>query len=143
MLQVRALPHVCHVNLNLHWHHSGTRLDASLSGIAVSQSHWECADAARVGSVFETLEHRIVSGPHICICDIIWGWCLLFAKGRSSNFSVLIQCRSMASYAVAMGSRFYFRWVPSELNQADGGSMRWEQLRFEEEAINRAAGLFL
>eukprot|EP00973_Karenia_brevis_P016383 2243758-Karenia_brevis.AAC.1 len=49
----------------------------------------------------------------------------------------------MASYAVAMGSRFYFRWVPWELNHADGGSRRWEQLRIEEEAINKDAGLRL
>eukprot|EP00973_Karenia_brevis_P002691 367508-Karenia_brevis.AAC.1 len=48
----------------------------------------------------------------------------------------------MASYALAMGSRVYFRWMPSEFNHADGSSRRWEQRRIEEEAINREPGLF-
>eukprot|EP00973_Karenia_brevis_P064060 8902369-Karenia_brevis.AAC.1 len=70
---------------------------------------------------------------HLLLGDNL-GLVLALEKGRSSNFGILVMCRRTAAYSVALGSKFFYRWLPSELNHADHGSRRWEQLRVEEAA---------
>ena len=43
-------------------------------------------------------------------------------KGRSSAEGLLRVCRSCAAVELALGIRIYLRYVPSELNMADGPS---------------------
>jgi hypothetical protein len=46
------------------------------------------------------------------------------AKGRSSARGLLRVCRLSAAVQLTCGIRLYLRWVPSELNYADGPSRR-------------------
>ena len=48
--------------------------------------------------------------------------CLAVARGRSSSPSLVKVCRSICALSLATGSRLFPRWVPSELNIADGPS---------------------
>ncbi len=45
-----------------------------------------------------------------------------FSKGRSSVPVFLHLCRKMAAICLATGARFFWRYVASELNVADGPS---------------------
>eukprot|EP00973_Karenia_brevis_P002108 286680-Karenia_brevis.AAC.1 len=58
MKQIAALTYVCHMDLRLTWHEHVTVSDASLSGISVSQSSWESADIAKVGSSLERFRYK-------------------------------------------------------------------------------------
>jgi hypothetical protein len=48
--------------------------------------------------------------------------CLGVTRGRSSSASLIKNCRQVAALALASGCRFHVRWIPSELNIADGPS---------------------
>ena len=77
------------------------------------------------------------------------------AKGRSSATALLRVCRASAAVQLAMGLRLYLRYVPSELNLADGPSrglhvgvapetkeahrLRWVPIELQR-AIKRAHG---
>lgn len=54
---------------------------------------------------------------------------LLISKGRSGAFGLLKICRRLAALLLATDSFLAVRWMPSELNIADGPSRRWEHLR--------------
>ena len=40
-------------------------------------------------------------------------------KGRAASSHLIPVCRSVCALSLVSGSRFYFRWIPSELNPAD------------------------
>ena len=65
---------------------------------------------------------------HLHFCDNM-GMTLLLAKGRSGTFSMLRICRRVACLLLATDCFLAVRWIPSELNMADGPSRRWERLR--------------
>jgi hypothetical protein len=44
------------------------------------------------------------------------------SKGRSSSFQILRRLRYFSSLVLACGLQLYCRWLPSELNPADGPS---------------------
>ena len=63
---------------------------------------------------------------HVHLGDNL-GMVLAFDRGRAKVFPLLICCRRIAAYSVAMGSQFFHRWIPSEWNAADGPSRKWEK----------------
>lgn len=83
--------------------------------------------------VIAALRHKLRScqefgHKHLHFCDNM-GMTLLLAKGRSGTFSMLRICRRVASLLLATDCFLAVRWIPSELNMADGPSRRWERLR--------------
>ena len=54
---------------------------------------------------------------------------LAIEKGRSSSFGLMGPCRRVLALSAASGSRFFFRWLPSEWNVVDGASRLWEAAR--------------
>ena len=47
---------------------------------------------------------------------------LASGKGRANSRHLAYSCRALCAYALATGSTFYVRWVPSEFNYADDPS---------------------
>eukprot|EP00959_Pyramimonas_sp_CCMP1952_P090801 1900900-Pyramimonas_sp.AAC.1 len=47
-------------------------------------------------------------------------------KGRASDFGLLSGCRCSFAISVACNLKVTFRWIPSELNPADGPSRRFQ-----------------
>ena len=45
-----------------------------------------------------------------------------FTKGRSSSWGLLRQCRKLAAFTLGLGMSFSWRYVPTDLNMADGPS---------------------
>ena len=70
----------------------------------------------RCGAV-ESIENRrvLVLGDNLGVASS-------FARRRAKNFELLLQVRRACAVGLARGIRFYYRWVPSELNVADGES---------------------
>ena len=62
---------------------------------------------------------------HVHIGDNL-GLTLALGKGRAHPYRWLRIFRKILCLAIATRSRFYHRWIPSELNQADHGSRLWE-----------------
>lgn len=62
---------------------------------------------------------------HVHLGDNL-GMVLAFDRGRAKVFPLLICCRRIAAYGVAMGTQFCHRWIPSEWNAADAPSRQWE-----------------
>ena len=64
------------------------------------------------------------------------------AKGRSSARGLLLCCRASAAVQLVCGIKLYFRWVPSEINYADGPP-RGEKLGVAKETVqaHRLRGL--
>eukprot|EP00959_Pyramimonas_sp_CCMP1952_P349815 7329738-Pyramimonas_sp.AAC.1 len=50
---------------------------------------------------------------------------LALGLGKCAAYAPLICCRREAALSVDSGSKPEHRWIPSELNAADGGSRRW------------------
>ena len=48
--------------------------------------------------------------------------CLSFDRSRAQNFLLLNQTRRFSSYLLSRNLRVTVRWIPSELNTADGPS---------------------
>ena len=51
---------------------------------------------------------------------------LSFGRWRAREFKLLVQLRRVAALGLARGIKFYFRWHPSEFNNADEGSRRFD-----------------
>ena len=51
---------------------------------------------------------------------------LAFARSRAREFRLITQIRRMCASSLARNIRFYFRWIPSELNSGDFGSRRYD-----------------
>ena len=60
---------------------------------------------------------------HLYLCDNL-SLVLAVGKGRSSAPNLNGTCRALASLALFTGSELVVRWVPSEVNPADGPSRR-------------------
>eukprot|EP00438_Fugacium_kawagutii_P012897 Skav204571 [mRNA] locus=scaffold2218:197091:209588:- [translate_table: standard] len=58
---------------------------------------------------------------HLILVDNL-ALCFAVAKGRSSNFGILRVLQQLGSISLACGLTLRCRWVPSELNVADGPS---------------------
>ncbi|CAK0811819.1 unnamed protein product [Prorocentrum cordatum] len=71
---------------------------------------------------------QYASRRHLLLGDNL-GTVLAMEKGRSSSFSLNKSCRKTAAFSVASGSRYVYRWIPSESNHADEGSRLWEPRR--------------
>ena len=54
---------------------------------------------------------------------------LAFSKGRCTSHPLLQLCRRVAAEVLATGTRFCFRWIPSESNRLDKASRQWERER--------------
>ena len=65
-------------------------------------------------------------GSRILILNDNLGVVLAISKGRCADFGLLRIIRRIAAHSLATGIRFVVRWVPSELNIADGPSRMWE-----------------
>ena len=51
---------------------------------------------------------------------------LAFARSRAREFRLITQIRRMCASSLARNTRFYFRWIPSELISGDFGSRRYD-----------------
>ena len=56
---------------------------------------------------------------------------LSFGRWRAREFKLIVQLRRVACLGLARGIKFYFRWHPSEFNNADAGSRAFD-LHFDE-----------
>ena len=65
---------------------------------------------------------------HLHIGDNL-GNTLAWGRGRGSSFPLLTASRRLAAYSIGANSKFYHRWVPSELNVCDKASRKWEASR--------------
>ena len=74
----------------------------------------------------KTVERIGLSQPSSSMRFLIFGdnmsVILSFSRRRAKNFKLLTLIRRVAAMGLARGIRFYFRWIPSELNHADKGS---------------------
>ena len=57
----------------------------------------------------------------VILCDSLTVCCAL-VKGHSSRREMLRVCRSVGALALATGTSLHVRWMPSEMNPADGPS---------------------
>ena len=60
---------------------------------------------------------------------------LALGRCRARDFKLLIQIRRVAALSLARGIRFYFRWLPSEFNNAEAGS------RLDDENANNSKNI--
>ena len=51
---------------------------------------------------------------------------LAFARSRAREFRLITQIRRMCASSLARNIKFYFRWIPSELNSGGFGSRRYD-----------------
>ena len=51
---------------------------------------------------------------------------LSFGRWRAREFKLIVQLRRVACLGLARGIKFYFRWHPSEVNNADAGSRAFD-----------------
>ena len=100
---------------------------------AIHMQHSEHITLLEGRGVVAALRHKLRScqefgRKHLHFCDNM-GMTLLLAKGRSGTYGMLRICRRVACLLIASDCSLAVRWVPSELNIADGPSRRWEHLR--------------
>eukprot|EP00438_Fugacium_kawagutii_P013651 Skav213124 [mRNA] locus=scaffold107:139529:142876:+ [translate_table: standard] len=84
----------------------------------------------------QSIRHKLRSTKnfgkrHVHLGDNL-GMVLAFDRGRAKSVPLLICCRRAAAYSFASGCLFHHRWLPSEWNQADGASRKWEDSRNKE-----------
>ena len=70
------------------------------------------------------------------------GAVLMCSKGRSGSFPMLKICRRLCALLLCSDAALVTRWIPSEVNIADGPSRRWESLR-KDHAPGRAEDKWL
>ena len=69
------------------------------------------------------------------------GFVLAAGKGRAGSYHLLAPLRRLSALALFSNLRFYFRWIPSEINPADGPS-RSKQTQVGGRVDSRGWGVF-
>lgn len=105
---------------------------------AVHMQHEEHITLLEGRGIVAALRHKLRSKDqfgcrHLHFNDNM-GAVLMCSKGRSGVFPMLKICRRVCALLLASDSVFSARWIPSELNIADGPSRRWESLRKDHAA---------
>eukprot|EP00971_Amphidinium_carterae_P313289 6226255-Amphidinium_carterae.1 len=67
---------------------------------------------------------------HVLLGDNL-GVTAALSKGRASSWEINAVCREVAALCIVANCRMYFRWVPSELNVADGASRHFGTKRVD------------
>ena len=105
---------------------------------AVYMQHPEHITLLEGRGIVAALRHKLRSTgefgmKHLHLNDNM-GAVLMCSKGRSGAFPMLKICRRLCALLLCSDSGLSTRWIPSELNIADGPSRRWEHLRREDAA---------
>ena len=79
-----------------------------------------------LGAVKHRSRDQWKHGSRVLILNDNLGVVLAISKGRCADYGLLRIIRRIAAHSLATGIRFIVRWVPSELNIADGPSRTWE-----------------
>ncbi|CAE7299586.1 UPF1 [Symbiodinium sp. CCMP2592] len=79
-----------------------------------------------LGAVKHRSRDQMKHGTRVLILNDNLGVVLSISKGRCADYGLLRILRRIAAHSLATGIRFIVRWVPSELNIADGPSRTWE-----------------
>ena len=76
--------------------------------------------AARAGNCLPA------DGSRILMLGDSLGVILAFPRRRARNFKLLCRIRRVVAIGLARNIKFIFRWIPSELNNADESSCRYD-----------------